>query len=114
ISKTRPKVITAYLRNAKFLPLSPNPSLKQWFPRLSIHFSPVLTPPKFGPARTTESRLRLTDWLYDQMVRQQFETEMALGPTTLPEAIAATARRRLHRVAVQDATMQQVTYRRLL
>src|SRR6267142_4222691 len=46
IHKTRAKVITAYIRGADRLPLSPNPSFKAWFPRLSVHFSNVLTPPK--------------------------------------------------------------------
>src|SRR6266853_4797540 len=94
IYKTRAKVITAYLRGAKHLPLSPNPGLKEWFPRLSVHFSPVLTPPKFGAATVSATRGRLTDWLYDRMVQQQFETEMKFGPATVPEAIAATARHR--------------------
>jgi len=114
IFKTRAKVITAYLRGAKHLPLSPNPGLKEWFPRLSVHFSPVLTPPKFGAATVSATRGRLTDWLYDRMVQQQFETEMKFGPATVPEAIAATARHRSGRVAVQDATMTTLTYRKLL
>src|SRR5436189_113764 len=45
ILKTHAKVITAYIRGAKRLPFSPNPGLKQWFPHISVHFSPVLTPP---------------------------------------------------------------------
>jgi len=48
------------------------------------------------------------------MVRQQFQTEMQFGPATLPTAIEATLRRRSKRVAVQDATMQKITCRRLL
>src|SRR5436190_19925630 len=46
IYKTRAKVITAYLRNAYRLPFSPSPGKKSWFPRLSVHFSNVLSPPK--------------------------------------------------------------------
>src|SRR6059058_3620565 len=63
IFKTHAKVITAYLRGAKRLPLSPNPGLKQWFPRLSVHFSSALIPPKITHASVTQSRTRLTDWL---------------------------------------------------
>src|SRR5215471_18877577 len=62
IFKTHAKVITAYVRGAKHLPFSPNPGLKQWFPRISVHFSPVLTPPQFGHISVTEWRGRLTDW----------------------------------------------------
>ncbi len=114
IFKTHAKVITAYIRGAKRLPLSPNPATKQWFPRLSVHFSPLLVPPKITHASATESRTRLTNWLYDQMVRQQFLTEMQLGPATLPAAIQATLRRLSKKVVVQDATMQNLTSRRLL
>ena len=45
IYKTRAKVITAYIREAHRLPLSPNKNQKKWFPRISVHFSPVLTVP---------------------------------------------------------------------
>ena len=114
IHKTRAKVITAYLRGTKRLPLSPNPGLKQWFPRLSVHFSSVLVPPRLERLSITESRHRLTDWLYDQMVRQQFETELKFGPATLPSAIEAAARLHPGRVAFQDSTMQKVTFRRFL
>src|SRR5881396_1127558 len=39
IHKTKPKVITAYLRGVEHLPFSRNPGLKKLFPRLSVHFS---------------------------------------------------------------------------
>src|SRR5712691_8788374 len=54
IFKTGAKVITAHLRGAYRLPLSRNPDKKQWFPRLSVHFSDVLLPPKSGYASTSE------------------------------------------------------------
>src|SRR2546427_9757055 len=59
IFKTHAKVITAYIRGAKRLAFSPNPGLKQWFPRLSVHFSPVLIPPKISHESVSESRRRL-------------------------------------------------------
>ncbi len=114
IFKTRPKVITAYLRGARRLPFSRNPDSKRWFPRLSVHFSPVLAPPRLDHVSAAEGRTRLTDWLRDQMVRQQFETEQELGPATLPAAIAESARQWPGRVAVQDVSLQQLTCRRLL
>ena len=114
IFKTRPKVVTAYIRGAERLPFSRTPGRKRWFPRLSVHFSDVLPPPVLGQVSTTEARARLTDWLRDQMVRQHFETEMAFGPATLPEAIVENARQRAGQVIVQDASLQELTYRRLL
>jgi len=114
IFKTRPKVITAYIRGGERLPLSRAPGLKRWFPRVSVHFSDKLTPPGLDQISATAARARLTDWLRDQMVRQHFETEMAFGPATLPEAIVETARQRPRQVIVQDATLQELTYRRLL
>jgi acyl-[acyl-carrier-protein]-phospholipid O-acyltransferase / long-chain-fatty-acid--[acyl-carrier-protein] ligase len=114
IFKTHAKVITAYIRGAQCLPFSPNPGRKQWLPRLSVHFSEILAPPALGHISTTAARTRLTHWLRDQMIQQRFDTEMAFGPTTLPQAVVETARRRLNQPILQDATLQQLTYRRLL
>ncbi len=114
IFKTRAKVITAYIRGAHRLPFSPNPGRKQWFPRLSVHFSNVLPPPGLDHISTTAARARLTHWLRDQMVKQRFDTEMAFGPPTVPEAIVETARRRPKQAVLQDLTLQKLTYRRLL
>ena len=114
IFKTRAKVITVYLRGADRLPFSRNPNKKKWFPRLSAHFSPVLAPPHYDHVSTTRARARLTDWLRDQIVRQQFETEMEFGPTSLPAAVLEAARYQPGKVVLQDASYQKLTYRRLL
>jgi acyl-[acyl-carrier-protein]-phospholipid O-acyltransferase/long-chain-fatty-acid--[acyl-carrier-protein] ligase len=114
IFKTRPKVITACIRGAERLPLSRAPGRKRWFPRLSVHFSGLLPPPGLEGFSATAARARLTDWLRDQMVSQRFETEMAFGPATLPEAIVETAGQQPRQVVLQDASLQELTYRRLL
>jgi acyl-[acyl-carrier-protein]-phospholipid O-acyltransferase/long-chain-fatty-acid--[acyl-carrier-protein] ligase len=114
IAKTHAKVITAYIRGAGHLPFSRNPNRKSWFSRISVHFSDLLQPPRLDHVSMTEARTRLIDWLRDQMVRQQFDAEMEYGPTTVPEAIVDTARRRLSQPILEDVTLQQLTYRRLL
>jgi acyl-[acyl-carrier-protein]-phospholipid O-acyltransferase/long-chain-fatty-acid--[acyl-carrier-protein] ligase len=114
IFKTRAKVITAFIRGAERLPFSRPPGKKRCFPRLSVHFSNVLPTPTLEHISGTAARLRLTDWLRDQMIRQRFETEMEFGPATLPEAITETARQRPRQVILQDFTLQELTYRRLL
>jgi acyl-[acyl-carrier-protein]-phospholipid O-acyltransferase/long-chain-fatty-acid--[acyl-carrier-protein] ligase len=114
ISKTRPKVITAYIRGAERLPFSPNPSRKRWFPGISVHFSGVLTPPSIVHVSAADDRARLTDWLRHRMLEQQFEVEMEYGPTTVPAAVAETARQSPGRTILQDFTLQEVSYRRLL
>src|SRR5262249_1245724 len=114
IFKTHAKVITAFIRGADQLPFSPNPSLKRWLPRVSVHFSPLLEPPQLGPVSVSEARTRLTDWILAQMIHLRFETEMKFGPETLPAAIRRTARERARQVVLQDVTMQKLSYRRLL
>ena len=57
---------------------------------------------------------RTPDWLRDQMVRQQFETEVQFGPATVPAGIVEIARQRPKHVVLQDVTMQRLTCRRLL
>jgi acyl-[acyl-carrier-protein]-phospholipid O-acyltransferase/long-chain-fatty-acid--[acyl-carrier-protein] ligase len=114
IHKTRARIITAYIRGAQRLPFSRNPNRKHWFLRVSVHFSDILVSPELPHVTRSHDRTRLTDWLRDQMVRQKFETEMKWGPGTLVEAILQTARTRLGQVVLQDVSLKQLTYRRLL
>ncbi len=111
--KTRPNVITAYIRGAQRMPFSPNPGWKKWFPRVSVHFSDVVKPPVAAEESTRVARVRLTHWLRDRMMRQRFDAEMDFGPATLPAAILDMARQQPGRVVLQDATMQALPYRRL-
>ncbi len=111
--KTEPKVITAYIRGAQRLPFSPNPGWKRWFPRLSVHFSNVLTPPMVQGQRAQAARARLTVWLRDQMMLQRLDTEMLFSQPTLAEAVLEMAAQRPGRIVLQDATLQKLTYRRL-
>jgi acyl-[acyl-carrier-protein]-phospholipid O-acyltransferase/long-chain-fatty-acid--[acyl-carrier-protein] ligase len=112
--KTKARVITAYIRGGQYLPLSPNRNHKKWFPRVSVHFSELLTAPRWDPCSATEARARLTEWLRDRMVEQQFRTEMEFGLGTLPAAICRTAAGRMGFTILQDVTLQKVSYRRLM
>ncbi len=114
ILKTHAKVITAYIRGGEKVAFSRNPNRKQWFPRVSVHFSNILAPPPIEHLSATAGRTRLTDWLRDQMVRQHFETEMSLGPDTVPEAVVQSALECPRHKILEDVTMQQLTRQRLL
>ncbi len=114
IFKTKAKVITAYLRGAGRLPFSPNPGWKKCFPKVTAHFSALLTAPELGEISTGRARALLTNWLRDQMVRQQFEVEMAFGAQNVLAAVAETARQHPGHVILEDATLQKLTYRKLM
>jgi acyl-[acyl-carrier-protein]-phospholipid O-acyltransferase/long-chain-fatty-acid--[acyl-carrier-protein] ligase len=107
-------VITCYLRGAYRLPFSPNPNQKEWFPKVSIHFSQVHTPPRLENTSTAHARSVLTLWLYDRMIEQQFQVEMEHGPNSLPAAILETAQRFPKRTVLEDLTYQKLNYRKLL
>lgn len=113
LHRTGAKVITACLRGAYRLPFSRNRDDKKLFPRVTLHFGNVLTPPRIGSGSTAEARDRLTDWVRDRMVEQSFRAEMEFGPPTVPEAIAAAARLRPGHAVLQDVSAT-LTYRRLL
>lgn len=113
LHKTNAKVITCFLRGAHRLPFSPNKDRKRCFPVVTAHFSDVLTPPHLVHLSTTQSRTILTNWLRDKMILQNFETEMTFGPTTVPEAVLATARTKPKHVVLEDISAA-LTYRRLL
>ncbi|MFA6544881.1 MAG: 1-acyl-sn-glycerol-3-phosphate acyltransferase, partial [Limisphaerales bacterium] len=113
IHKTHAKVITAYLRGPQRLPFSPNTGWKRCFPKVTAHFSEVLTAPREEHLSTSQSRSLFTRWLRDQMVGQQFAAEMEFGPATVPAAIAAAASDEPGKVILEDATQAKLTYRRL-
>jgi acyl-[acyl-carrier-protein]-phospholipid O-acyltransferase / long-chain-fatty-acid--[acyl-carrier-protein] ligase len=112
--KTNAKVVTCYLRGANRLPFSPNPNRKKWFPRVTAHFSEVLTPPQLTGMSTMRARQKLSRWLYDTMVRQQFDTELDATPKNVLAAILETARQFPNVVALEDVSHRKLTYRRLL
>ncbi len=114
LHRTAAKVITCYLRGAKRLPFSPNKEQHRWLPKVTAHFSDLLTPPKHQDVTTAVARTRLTGWLRDQMVEQQFAIEMEFGPQTVAEAVAETAGHFPNRIILQDATMTELSYRKLL
>src|ERR1039458_3784182 len=49
-----------------------------------------------------------------EMVRQQFEVEMAFGAQNVLSAVAETARKLPGHVILEDATLQTLTYRKLM
>jgi acyl-[acyl-carrier-protein]-phospholipid O-acyltransferase/long-chain-fatty-acid--[acyl-carrier-protein] ligase len=114
IFKTKAKVITAHLRGAERLPYSPNPDWKKCFPTVTAHFSAALTAPELGEISTVQARARLTNWLRDQLVQQQFEVEMACGAQNIFSAVAETANKQPDFIILEDATSQRLTYRKLM
>lgn len=114
IHKTKAKVITAYLRGAEALPFSPNPDAKRFFPKISLHFSAALAAPILVDQSTAQARAKLTAWLRDQQVRQQFAVEMDFGAKNLHAAIEETARQRPGFRILEDVTLQPLTYRKLM
>src|SRR5207244_72141 len=87
---------------------------RQWFPRVTAHFSDALTPPRLEHVSTARGRAFLTNWLRDQMVSQQFGIEMELGPRAVLDAVVESARRRPRSVVLEDLTRQGLTGRDLL
>ncbi len=114
LHKTHARVITGYLRGANRMRWSRQPGWRRWWPEVSLHLGPVLQAPGCEGMSTAQARTRLTTWLRDEMVRQQFETEMSFGPATLPEAIVQAALEQPGKVILQDASMAPLTYRRVL
>jgi acyl-[acyl-carrier-protein]-phospholipid O-acyltransferase / long-chain-fatty-acid--[acyl-carrier-protein] ligase len=114
IFKTKAKVITAFLRGAGSLPYSPNPNAKRCCPRITVHFSAALTSPDLGDISTSRARALLTNWLRDHMVRHQFETQMKFGAQNVLAAVEETGRSRPCQLILEDATLQKLTYRKLM
>jgi acyl-[acyl-carrier-protein]-phospholipid O-acyltransferase/long-chain-fatty-acid--[acyl-carrier-protein] ligase len=116
LHKTGAKVITCHVRGLDRLPrkLTMNRNLKQWFPRVTIHFNDAVAPPKLEHVSTAQARATLTGWLRDRMISHRFAIEMREEPATVLAAVAARARFSPMFIVMEDATRQALTYRRLM
>lgn len=110
--KTKARVITGYLRGAKRILCSPNSEQKQLFPKVTGHFSDLLTPPTMEDMSTTQARSTLTTWLRDKLLEQQFQVEMQFGPSNLPQAISHAAQVLGNKIILEDAFGQRLSYPR--
>jgi acyl-[acyl-carrier-protein]-phospholipid O-acyltransferase/long-chain-fatty-acid--[acyl-carrier-protein] ligase len=114
VRNTHAKVITCYLRGANRVHWVRHNGWTQWRPAVSAHFSSILSAPPFAGHSNSKARQLATQWLRDAMVRQQFEVESAFGSATVPAAIHATARAISARIALEDATGEELMYRGLV
>jgi acyl-[acyl-carrier-protein]-phospholipid O-acyltransferase / long-chain-fatty-acid--[acyl-carrier-protein] ligase len=112
--KTHAKVITCYLRGADRIRWVRHDGWTEWFHPVTVHFSEIKLPPKIKDVSTTETRKRLTNWLLDEMRRQQLEVETEHGPATPLVAICGMAARRPRTIVLEDMTRQELNYRRLM
>ncbi|MBN9689765.1 MAG: AMP-binding protein [Verrucomicrobia bacterium] len=114
IHRTGARVITCYLRNASRVPFVRHSGWTQWFPRVTAHFSAVLEAPKLTGVSSAVARQRITTWLRDAVLRQQFEVEQEVGPSHVLAAIVEAARSQPGKVVLEDITFTELTFRRLL
>ena len=112
--KSPARVITCYLRGADRMKLSRNPGWRRWFPKVTAHFSEPLQPPDLTHLKPGVARSTHTEWLRVKMVEQQFDTEMALGAQTLPDAIVETALEQPDFHILEDVTQKPLLYKHLL
>jgi acyl-[acyl-carrier-protein]-phospholipid O-acyltransferase/long-chain-fatty-acid--[acyl-carrier-protein] ligase len=114
IHRTKARVITCHLRNAVRVPAVRHDGWTRWFPRVSAHFSEVLTAPDLSHQPNAVARARITRWLRDRMVLQQFQAEMDFGANDVLETIAETAGALPRRRVLEDVQLQPLSYRRLM
>lgn len=113
LQRSGARVVTCYLQEANRLPWVRHPGWTRWFPRVTVHFAPPEGAPTFQGVAATVARQRVTSWLRDKMVAQQFEATFTHGPRTIPAAIGEIVSNIPNRVAIEDATFTALSYRRL-
>lgn len=112
--KSHAKVITCYLRGAERVRWVSHSGWRKWFPKVTAHFSDLITPELPHHLSTTAARAKITTWLRQQMLKQRFETEMQFGAATPLAAIAQTARTLPRQIILEDVTGTTLSYRRLM
>jgi len=113
LNKTRAQVIIAYLRGIQRSVFAVHPGHKRRLPRVTLHCSPLLTPPARQFERSAEAREFYTAWLFDRATDLRFAVEMEQGAGTLPDAIRAAAAEQPDKIIIEDLTGRK-TYRELL
>lgn len=114
IHRTHAKVITCYLRGASRVPFVRHTGWTKWFPHVTAHFSPALEAPRLEGVSNGIARQKITTWLRDSMVRQQFEVEQEFGPSNVLSLIVEAASKNPGRIVLEDVTFTQLTFRRLM
>jgi len=114
IGRTGARVITCYLKGAVRAPFVRHKGWTQWFPDVSVHFSPALTAPTWPDLPHATVRHKLTTWLHDSMMRQQMEVELAHGPQNLLAAGAEVAAAIPGRTAFEDISFKRSSFRRVI
>jgi acyl-[acyl-carrier-protein]-phospholipid O-acyltransferase/long-chain-fatty-acid--[acyl-carrier-protein] ligase len=81
---------------------------------VTAHFSDALTAPIFTDVSNSVARQRTTTWLRERMTLQQFEVEMTFGPQNLLAAVVETATAQPKKIAIEDTSFKELSYRRVL
>ncbi|MBL9172575.1 MAG: AMP-binding protein [Verrucomicrobiales bacterium] len=114
IHRTRARVITVYLRGASRVRFVRHTGWTRWRPKVSAHFSPAMEAPRLEGVSNAVARQKITTWLRDSMVRQQFEVEQGFGAKHVLQAIAEAAAENPRRVVLEDVTFTELSFRRLM
>ena len=114
IHRTGARVVTCYLKGAVRAPFVRHAGWTKWFPRVSVHFSPVMTAPTWPGVPHATVRHRLTAWLHDAMMRQQVEMELAHGPQDVLAAAAEICSSIPKRDAFEDMSFKVTSFRRVM
>ncbi|MCS1407778.1 MAG: Bifunctional protein Aas [Verrucomicrobia subdivision 3 bacterium] len=112
--KTKAKIITCYIRGANRLRCTRHDGWKQWFPKITVHFSEVQSPPSRKFSNTVQGRKTLTAWLRDRLVEQRLSTERDFGPRTVLDSIIENRYQRPGFSVLEDMTFTKLSYRKLL
>ncbi|MEW5692279.1 MAG: AMP-binding protein [Candidatus Hydrogenedentota bacterium] len=114
IYKTNPNVIIAYIRGGNRTKFASHSGWKQFFPKVTVHFSNILKPPELHNTSTVQARKILSNWLHDKMVEHQFNVEMKFGPKTIPCAISEISKLKASRTILEDVNRKTLKYRDLI
>jgi acyl-[acyl-carrier-protein]-phospholipid O-acyltransferase/long-chain-fatty-acid--[acyl-carrier-protein] ligase len=114
LHKTHARVICCHLRGAVRVPFVRHKGWTQWFPTVTAHFTPLLDAPRLENVSNTVARRRLTQWLRDRMMEQQYQVEMEMGPSHMLAAVAETASKLPGKPVLEDVTFKPLTFRRLM
>lgn len=114
IQKSEATIISAYLRGVKRLKWVQHDGWTKWFPRVSLHIKQTDPKPNISELKSSTQRQQLNAWLTRQMMEHRFEVEYTEAPESVSTSTLKSAKDQPHKVILEDATQQSLTYSKLV
>ncbi len=108
------KVIRCYIRGAENSVFARRNGPQKLFCPIELHFLPAENPPRFDTLRPAQRRQKVTQWLRNTMIADQFHIDFTRGHKNILSAIWNQASLAPSMRPLQDASLKNLSYKEIV